>query len=665
MKKVFILALLGLFAISTGLAQNSRMLSGSEYCSRKKSSWKGLPQLEKKSHAEVTHSFNVLDYKLELNIYHCFFSPYPQDYGAKNTITFKVVTSLSSIQLDAVNSSMVIDSVRLAGVSFTHTGNILTIQLNRTYDPGEIVQVRISYHHLDVEDGAFNAKNGMVFTDAEPEGARKWFPCWDKPSDKATLDLTAKVPLAARLGSNGALADSVIHGDTLTYHWVSTDNVATYLTVMSARMNYKIDIVYWPKISNPSVLVPIRFYYNPGEDPSYIEEIISGMTTYFSEGFCEHPFQKNGFATLNEEFTWGGMENQTLTSLCPECWYEGLVSHEYAHQWFGDLITCATWADIWLNEGFATWSEAYWAEKYYGYDGYKNVIHDEADSYFQSNPGWAISDPDWAINTPPSQTLFNYAVTYAKGACVLHQIRYLLGDSLFFLTLESYLNDPDLRFQSATIEDFNQKVNEVTGEDYNWYFTDWIYQPNHPQYNNTYNFEETGTGDWKVNFFTTQTQSDPAFFRMMLPLRIQFQDGTDTVFRVMNSDNYQQYSFLFDRKPIRFYFDFDNEIVLKQGTTVVGDLPSRSAKTSKLSQNEPNPAAVSTKIAFEITTAGPVTIEIIDITGRVVAVPVNEFKSAGSYSAGIDCSMFTPGVYLYHMRSADYNETRRMVISGE
>ena len=85
------------------------------------------------------------------------------------------------------------------------------------------------------------------------------------------------------------------------------------------------------------------------------------MTTY-SELFGEHPFEKNGFATLNNQFVWGGMENQTLTSLCPNCWDEGLISHEFAHQWFGDMITCATWADIWLNEGFATYTEALWLE---------------------------------------------------------------------------------------------------------------------------------------------------------------------------------------------------------------------------------------------------------------------------------------------------------------
>ena len=208
-------------------------------------------------------------------------------------------------------------------------------------------------------------------------------------------------------------------------------------------------------------------------------------------------------------------------------------------------------------------------------------------------------------------------------------------------------------------------VNEVTGQDYNWYFTDWIYQPNHPQYNNTYNFEDLGNGQWRVNFFTTQTQSNPTFFRMMLPLKIQFQDGSDTIFRVMNSANYQQYSFVFGRKPIRLFFDLDDEIVLKSATTIVGNIPQPTLKSSRLCQNEPNPARDKTRITYETTIPGMVTLEIFDITGRVVAVPVNEYKSAGRQSVEIDCSSYTPGVYLYRLRSADLNETRRMVISGE
>jgi hypothetical protein len=338
---------------------------------------------------------------------------------------------------------------------------------------------------------------------------------------------------------------------------------------MSAKVNYNLDIIYWHKLSNPNDSIPFRFYYNAGEDPSYIESIIRPMTTYYSQNYCEHPHPKNGFAALNSLFPWGGMENQTLTSICPNCWQEGLISHEFCHQWFGDMITCATWADIWLNEGFATWSEAFWMEHYGGMNAYKQRINDYAGGYLANNPGWAVVVPDWAIHTPPVGILFNYAITYEKGACILHQLRYMLGDTLFFHTLQAYATDTNLRFRNATTADFNAKVNEVTGQNYDWYFSAWVYQPNHPVYQNSCDFQDIGSGQWKVNFLTSQIQTNPPFFPMILELKIQFADSTDTTFRVMNDSNNQNFSWTFNKQPVNFQFDPGNQIVLKQTKTLI------------------------------------------------------------------------------------------------
>jgi aminopeptidase N len=610
-----------------------------------------------------THTYDVLSYTMNLNVYNSFFSPYPKSFAAKTIINIKVDSTLSSIKLDADNASLTIDSVRLAGGSFTHAGNVLTVQLNRTYNPGEQLQVKVCYRHNNIIDNAFYASGGHVFTDCEPEGARHWFPCWDKPSDKALLDLTVKVPVTARCGSNGALVDSIINGDTLTYHWSSAQPLATYLMVMTARLNYNIDIVYWHKLSNPADSIPLRFYYNSGESPYYIESILPDMTTYYSQNFIEHPFQKNGFATLNSDFAWGGMENQTLTSLCPNCWYESIVSHEYAHQWFGDMITCATWADIWLNEGFATWNEAFWIEKTGGYSGYLNEIQNDASTYFSGNPGWAISVPDWAINTPPVGTLFNFYITYEKAACALHQVRYLLGDTLFFQMMQAYCADTNLKFKSATTADFNAKVNEVSGANYDWYFTDWIYQPNHPVYQNKYNFEDLGTGQWNVNFQASQVQTTPAFFRMVLNFQVIFADLTDTTFRVMNDANDQIFTWTFNKRPIHFYFDPNNEIVLKQGNTTLGISGPEKLEGFHLYQNIPNPVTNTTKIVYELKNDCHVHLDIIDISGKIIAFPLDENTIHGKHWVDVDCSMFAPGIYYYTMQAGDYRQTRKMIIT--
>lgn len=590
--RIIVFVILSLYVpFVSSYAQMRPQISGSRYCSMKKSSMIHLPSLPDSSGTTIVHTFDVLDYTLNVNLYHCYFSPYPTDFKGTNIITFKVDSMLNKIKLNAVNSSLAIDSVRLAGVSYAHATDTLTIYLNRYYNPGEIVQVKIYYRHLNVQDYAVYSSNGMFFTDCEPEGARKWFPCWDKPSDKATLDLTARVPSNVKFGSNGKLMDSTLNGDTLLYHWQSINNIATYLIVMTSKVNYNLDILYWHKISNPSDSIPIRFYYTDYR-PLNIEAIINTMMTYYSQNFCEHPFQKNGFASLNNQFPWGGMENQTLTSICPGCWDEGLISHEFAHQWFGDMITCATWADVWLNEGFATWCEAFWQEHYGGYPTYKVYINIDANYYLAYNPGWPVYNPEWAINTPPVNILFNTAITYEKGACVLHMLRHILGDSLFFGTLQAYCADTNLKFKSATTADFNAKVNSVTGNDYNWFFNEWIYSPNHPQYQNTYFLENADNGKWNVDFVTTQVQTNAPFFKMPLEIEVHFMDNSDTVIRVMNDANWQEYSWLFHKQPDTVIFDPDDQIVLKLSSTVRGKVWTGSISSDWNNGGNWNPAGV-------------------------------------------------------------------------
>jgi len=643
MLKHICLPLLMIFSFNIGVfSQDHRHMDGAYFCSMKKSSMESIPEKFGNSDAATPHTFDALNYTLRVNIYDCFFTPYPHDFPGVCTITFEVDSLLNSIELDAANASLLIDSVGPAGNSFTHTDNILTITLDQTYNPGDTVSVIIYYHHLDVDDNAFYAEGGMIFTDCEPERARRWFPCWDKPSDKAMLDLTVKVPSTALLGSNGVLADSVINGDTLTYHWVSAYNIATYLMVMTGKIGYNLDIVYWHKLSNPDDSIPIRFYYNNGENPTLIMDTIGSMITLFSQKFCEHPFDKNGFATLNSEFPWGGMEDQTLTSLCPGCWSEQITAHEFAHQWFGDMITCATWADIWLNEGFATWSDAYWYEFTSGYAAYKANINSDANIYMYNNPGWAISEPSWAITTPPTNVLFNYSITYAKASCVLHMLRYMLGDALFFGSIQSYCADTNLRFQAATISDFVEHVNTVTGADYNWFFNQWLYVANHPVYENKYYFELLSGTKWNVNFLANQVQTNAPFFKMPMELKIEFLDGSDTTITVMNDTDNQEFTLQFMKEPVAFTFDPDNDIVLKEGSTTMGVFYGRiwtGAVSSDWNTGENwSPSGVPTAESVKIPVSAPL-MPVVNHTGMSCGALFIEEGATLTINPGMDLTV--------------------------
>lgn len=565
MKKVFLFICLISFSLS---AQQDP--TGAQFCSQKKIISR-LPVLEEKT--ITLHSFDVLDYKLDLDIYNCFISPYPKTFTGVEIITLKADTALNSITLNAVNTSLQISSVESAGASFVHANNILTITLNRTYSAGETLAVKINYSHkTPPSQDSWYVQSGFVFTDAEPEGARTWFPCWDKPSDKATVNIRVKVPSSVKLGSNGRLADSTKNVDTIYYNWISRDPVATYLTVITGKVNYNMSLFYWPKISNPSELVPMRFYYNNGETaPNYIAQFLD-MTTYYSNLFIEHPFEKNGFAAVGSSFYWGGMENQTLTTICPNCWGIGLIAHEYGHQWFGDMITCNTWGNIGLNEGFATYCEALWYEHVYGYADYKNEIVNDANYFILNNPGWPIYNPDWDITTPDVNTLFNTAVTYNKGACVLHMMRYVMGDTLFFQGIKNYCNT--WKFKSATFNDLLEVMNSTSGQDLTWFFNQWYNTANNPVYSNNYYISAQPNNTWEVGFLAKQTQTNTGFFKMPLEIKISFADKTDTTVKVFNNINNQLFTFNFNKQPSNITFDPNNNIVLKYASlTVVPPMP--------------------------------------------------------------------------------------------
>jgi aminopeptidase N len=649
-------------------AQDYSGMTGADICSQNKMKRTAFINPLDASPNTPRHTYDVLNYKLNLDIYNCFKTSVRTFTGTEQ-ITFRVDSTLNSILLNVYYTSLGIDSVKLLSgtiLGFTHssTTNMLSINLDRTYNPGETVNIVIKYNHKNVADNYFNVGSGFVYTDTEPEGARNWFPCWDKPSDKATFDITVKVPSNVQIGSNGRLADSTASADTLWYHWVSRDPLPTYLAVLTGKTGYNCDIVWWHKLSNPNDSIPLRLYYSTGENIAPTKTALPGMTTIFSQLFGEHPFEKNGFAAVSSYG--GGMENQTLTTISPS-WSSvtSLISHEYAHQWFGDMITCGTWADLWLNEGFATYCEAIYKEQTSGYSSYKANIVSNASSYLSQNPGWAIYNPAWAITTPPTGTLFNGAITYYKGSGVLHMLRYTIGDSLFFAGFKAYATDTvNFRLKNALTDDFTAKMSSVAGQDLNWFIDEWVKQPNHPTYQNTYNIANLGSGNYRVNFVAKQSQTNTVFHKMPIVIKFSFSTGADTSVKVMNDVNNQMFSFYFNRLPTTVVFDPNNDIVLKTATLSVGINNESSITPTKYAvhQNYPNPFNPSTSIRFDIPKNTFVKLKVYDVLGKEVATLINEERAAGSYNVDWNASFYPSGIYFYKLESKDFTETKRMLM---
>lgn len=513
--------------------------------------------------------FDVVHYKLNLDIYNCFVEPFPNSFKGSAEIKITTYEEINNIQLDANSYSIKIDSTSGNIQSYNHSNNKLNLTYKYLISPDDSISFTIYYTHKDVWDGAFFSDNGMIFTNNAPEGARNWFPCYDHPSDKATFELIAKTSANVLLGSNGSLIDSTLIADTIYYHWKSRDPVATYLMFISAKVNYNLDIVEW---INPVTkeLIPTRFYWQDGENKSnlnYIKLINNSIIDFFSELFCPYPFEKNGYASLNEHFVYGGMENQTLISICPDCWEEMLIVHEFSHSWFGNMITLKNWADVWLNESFANYCEALWIEHNWGFEAYKSYMKGEAEIYFNNNSGYPIHNISWNSVTPPSHILYYGPIIYSKGACVLYMLRNITGDSLFFQILKSYTNDERFRFRNADTDDFISVVNDITKKDYTKFFDQWLKIPDHPVYQNYYVITEDDN-QWRIDLTINQIQDNETVYEMPVQLKIIFTDGTFDVISITNSKSAENYFFTYKKEPLELIFDPFNQIILKESEVI-------------------------------------------------------------------------------------------------
>jgi hypothetical protein len=325
-----------------------------------------------------------------------------------------------------------------------------------------------------------------------------------------------------------------------------------------------------------------------------------------------------------------------------------------------------------LNEGFATYCESLWYEYTGGYASYKNDIDGDAGGYLGNNPGWPIYNPQWAVTTPSISTMFNTEITYYKGACVLHMLRYVLGDSLFFASIKGYATDSNFRLQNSVTDDFIQKISTVSGQNLSWFFNEWLKQPNHPVYQNTYSID---TSAKKVNFKIQQTQKNPPLFTMPVEIRFSFANGPDTTVRVMNSAISQQYSFTFSRMPTAAVFDPNNNIVLKIATTVEVTGIRRedlAAVRFELDQNYPNPFNPTTHFRFTVPEAHQptaeiadfrfVTLKVYDILGKDVATLVEGEMNPGRYTVQWDAGNLPSGVYFYRLQAGQFAEAKKLVL---
>ena len=568
--------------------------------------------------------WDVVSYDLALTV-----DPMAQTLQGVVGCTAVVTTTepLATLDLDLADG-MTVSSVTSDGVpaAFTHASDLLSITLDRVYSQSDTVRVVATYQGNPAGD-AFSwseyDSQPLIWTLSEPYGARTWWPCKDTPDDKAdTIDLRVTVPDGLIAASNGALLSDSVNGGWRTYHWQETHPIATYLVSLAIHPYTVLEDI-WEYA--PGQTMPVVQYVMSDRMPQ-ISEVLEAtipMLQVLSDGFGLYPFtdEKYGHAC----FDWGGgMEHQTLCSLyygVTTNWHF-LIVHELAHQWWGDLVTCASFHHIWLNEGFATWSEAYWYEQTEGEAAY----HQDMASKAYYGPGTIyVADPT------DVHIIFDHDLTYDKASWVVHMLRGVLGDEDFFAVLQAWRQQ--FAYRSATTADFQQVCEQIWGGDLSWFFQEWIYGQYFPRYDTRWYARSAGDST-EVEIMIRQTQQNlGGLFTMPLTIRVVTDQATWDR-RLWNDSEAQLYQLTVAGTVQDVVLDPDNW-VLQQSTCSMTDVPSTSAPPYTM-RAWPNPFNPSTTISFELPASGPVELAVYDVKGRRVRILVSARREAGSHEVAWD-----------------------------
>jgi hypothetical protein len=451
----------------------------------------------------------------------------------------------------AIGSLTVTDGPNTFPVSASQTSSTTrVVTLNRTYGLDEEFILTIGYSGTSISidnsiDVDTQGGTPVVATLTEPFGEYTWWPCKDGDvgqqgdnSDKATLQFDITVPNNFIVPSNGievAPAES-LSGNRKRYHWATAYQIPTYL-VSFAATNYNT----WTQTYNfpagpynPAGSMPVQFFIYPANDNAGNRAAWSNclnMLATYRTIYGEYPFVSEKYGIYNFNYG-GGMEHQTITG--QGTFSESVTAHELGHQWWGDNVTCKLWGDIWLNEGFATYTECLWEERKAGginTTAYFNALNSRRPS---SN---GFNGSVWRYDVSTFGSIFSYTYSYAKGAWVLHMLRHVVGDSAFFAILDAYRQQ--FTGSAATTNEFAAIASAVSGKNLTPFFEQWVFQRGAPTYQFGWQSVNVGGQNYllvRVNQTQTETTGTPHVmnvYEMPVDLRATI-GGNPQVFVIQN-----------------------------------------------------------------------------------------------------------------------------------
>ncbi len=512
--------------------------------------------------SERSRSYDALHYRIKLNL-----NIDGKSFEGQTTVTVSSLRDgLDVCVLDAEEFSVTsVLSDYGAPLRFEQSDKELKVFLARPCKFGEIASFTCFYSGRDPKKGLRFAEETpdnpkLAFSDSFPDNVHHWFPCFDYPNDKVTNELIVSAKSGYKVAANGRL-DSVVEdkaAGTVTYHWSQELPHSTYLIFFAAAP--------YVVVRDSYKTLPVNYWVYPQDEkkafPTY--DKTPKMIEFFNKTFgYDYPWQKYDQISVPSG---GGAESTSATAMThrimvdekdePDFSAIGIVSHELAHQWWGDLITLRSWAHTWLNESFGTYSDYLYHRFEKGDDeGAVNLLG-KLNSYLREAKTRYIRPIVSDRYDEPGDMFDSH--TYPKGARVLHMLRSLLGDEPFFKTISHFLHR--YAFDAVDTADFIRSVKTVTGRNLDWFFDQWLFKPGHPVFEVTSEWDPAAK---VVRLKVAQVQDlsrGVPVFRVPVSIKLVAPGKTD-IRKVWIDEREEAFEFPLEAKPLLVRFDEDNVLI--------------------------------------------------------------------------------------------------------